>query len=196
MSTSLWQFSSRDSGPYLTNKRRYYCRFRCKNQRQAARLIYEPCLWSIPLYKWATDDECDGWKQSAFKYHTLLCIHAPVSPTSWLESDVTWPRGETKLKWKLAQKQVAELNSNLEIGMNGSVTGGVCVWYMRATVANHLYAMCMCVHMKSKASPIDRTASCRWHWTRNVMLLCKPLNYWHSSFSEYPPQSIYQSIYW
>lgn len=66
------------------------------------------------------------------------------------------------LNWKLAQKRVAELNGNLDIGMNGSETGSVCVLDIQGgTTANHLYAVCMCEHIKRKASPIDRTALCR-----------------------------------
>lgn len=49
--------------------------------------------------------------------------------------------------------------------------------------------VCVCVY-KYKASLVDRTALCLWHWTRNMMLQCKPLNYWHLSFSEYPPLTL------
>lgn len=42
-------------------------------------------------------------------------------------------------------------------------------------------------YLKYTFTLIDRTALCLWPWTRNMMLQCKPLNYWHWSYSEYPP---------
>lgn len=43
------------------------------------------CIRPFPAYKWAGDDKCGGWKQSAFKYVTTICSWFSMPHLSTLE---------------------------------------------------------------------------------------------------------------
>lgn len=104
----------------------------------------------------------------------------PCKACSTTESSAhDWSSSQVALRW-------ASSYVTIHHALVGILCANTIILTLLFLVQQRMLCLAELPCLKYKFTLIGRTALCLWPWIRSMMLPCRPLDYWHLSYSKFP----------